>query len=37
MGTSRKYAIPLLTYFDGLGVTVREGDLRQAGPRASAP
>lgn len=28
MGTSRKYAIPLLEYFDTKGVSRREGDLR---------
>ena len=28
MGTSRKYAIPLLEYFDAKGITRREGDLR---------
>ncbi|WP_139652938.1 selenocysteine-specific translation elongation factor [Raoultibacter phocaeensis] len=28
MGTSRKYAIPLLEYFDARGMTRREGDLR---------
>ncbi len=28
MGTSRKYAIPLLEYFDGKKVTKREGDKR---------
>ena len=28
MGTSRKYAIPLLEYFDAQGVTRREGDMR---------
>lgn len=28
MGTSRKYAIPLLEHFDRTGLTVREGDLR---------
>lgn len=27
-GTSRKYAMPLLNYFDGSGVTEREGDVR---------
>jgi selenocysteine-specific elongation factor len=27
--TSRKYAIPLLEYFDREGVTLRRGDLRQ--------
>ena len=34
IGASRKYALPLLTYFDGLGVTVRDGDLRRAGGKA---
>jgi selenocysteine-specific elongation factor len=29
VGTSRKYAIPLLEYFDRLGVTVRDGDDRR--------
>ncbi len=29
MGVSRKYAIPLLEYFDRIGVTAREGDLRK--------
>ena len=28
LGTSRKFAIPLLEYFDATGVTKREGDLR---------
>jgi selenocysteine-specific elongation factor len=28
LGVSRKYAIPLLEYFDAQGVTRREGDLR---------
>jgi len=28
LGTSRKYAIPLLEYFDGKGVTTRRGDVR---------
>ena len=28
LGTSRKYALPLLEYFDAQGVTRREGDLR---------
>ncbi|MDO4854740.1 MAG: selenocysteine-specific translation elongation factor [Coriobacteriia bacterium] len=31
MGTSRKYAIPLLEYFDKIGFTTREGDLRSLG------
>ncbi|TLM69040.1 MAG: selenocysteine-specific translation elongation factor, partial [Actinobacteria bacterium] len=28
LGVSRKYAIPLLEWFDAQGVTRREGDLR---------
>src|SRR6185312_12251907 len=28
VGTSRKYAVPLLEWFDSTGVTVRSGDLR---------
>lgn len=28
LGTSRKYALPLLEYFDGRGVTRRRGDVR---------
>ena len=28
MGTSRKYAIPLLEYFDDKGITRRSGDER---------
>ena len=28
LGTSRKYAIPLLEWFDGQGITRRQGDLR---------
>ena len=34
LGTSRKYALPLLEWFDQRGVTRREGDLRF--PRAPA-
>jgi selenocysteine-specific elongation factor len=30
VGTSRKYAVPLLEYFDRAGVTVRRGDVRIA-------
>jgi selenocysteine-specific elongation factor len=33
LGTSRKYAVPLLEWFDQQGVTRREGDLRF--PRSS--
>ena len=28
VGTSRKYAVPLLQWFDAIGVTVRTGDMR---------
>ncbi len=31
LGVSRKYAIPILNYFDQKGVTVRNGDLRRLG------
>jgi selenocysteine-specific elongation factor len=34
-GTSRRYALPLMEYFDGVGLTQRDGDLRRlrvAGP-----
>ncbi len=30
-GTSRKYSMPLLNYFDSLGITERAGDVRVAG------
>lgn len=33
LGTSRKYALPLLAVLDGTGVLRRRGDLRIAGPR----
>ncbi|MEJ2636411.1 MAG: SelB C-terminal domain-containing protein [Calditrichia bacterium] len=32
-GTTRKYAIPLLNYFDNLGITSREENMRVPGPR----
>ncbi|MCY3851927.1 MAG: selenocysteine-specific translation elongation factor [Acidimicrobiaceae bacterium] len=32
-GTSRKYAIPLLSHLDNNGITRRRGDLRIGGPR----
>jgi len=38
IGSSRKYAVPLLEWFDATGVTVRSGDvrfLRSTAPRAS--
>jgi hypothetical protein len=31
MGTSRKFTIPVLEYFDELGVTRRVGDVRRRG------
>jgi selenocysteine-specific elongation factor len=34
LGTSRKYALPLLTSFDQRGLTRREGDVRRPGPSA---
>ena len=36
LGTSRKYAIPLLEHLDATGVTRRRGDVRVAGPRLPA-
>ncbi len=33
LGTSRKYAIPLLELFDNQGWTARQGDLRKPGPQ----
>jgi selenocysteine-specific elongation factor len=32
-GVSRKFAVPLSEYLDSQGITVRQGDLRQAGPQ----
>ncbi|MGH8923141.1 MAG: selenocysteine-specific translation elongation factor [Acidimicrobiia bacterium] len=32
VGISRKYAVPLLEYFDREGITLRQGDRRQARP-----
>lgn len=34
LGTTRKYAVPFGEYLDRIGVTLREGDLRRAGPAA---
>lgn len=36
LGTSRKWAVPLLSLLDSQGVTRRRGDLRIAGPRLPA-
>jgi selenocysteine-specific elongation factor len=29
---TRKFAVPLCEYFDSIGVTIRDGDIRSAGP-----
>jgi selenocysteine-specific elongation factor len=34
VGASRKYAVPLLEYFDRAGFTRRQGDVRVLGPKA---
>ena len=34
VGASRKYAVPLLEYFDQVGFTRRQGDVRVLGPKA---
>ncbi|MFP6766435.1 MAG: selenocysteine-specific translation elongation factor [Planctomycetaceae bacterium] len=36
-GVTRKYAVPLCEFFDSIGVTVRNGDLRIAGESADCP
>jgi selenocysteine-specific elongation factor len=33
LGVSRKFALPLLSYFDGIGVTRRQGDVRVRGSK----
>ena len=33
-GMSRKYCVPMMEYFDRIGITVRRGDIRYPGPRA---
>jgi len=35
LGTTRKYAVPLCEYFDRMGVTRRDGDLRRLVPSSS--
>jgi selenocysteine-specific elongation factor len=37
IGTSRKYTIPLLEWFDATGVTVRSGDLRMLRVKPAIP
>jgi selenocysteine-specific elongation factor len=29
LGSSRRYALPLMEYFDTIGLTIRDGDLRR--------
>jgi selenocysteine-specific elongation factor len=36
-GVTRKYSVPLCEWFDAHGLTVREGDLRRAGPALGKP
>ena len=36
-GVSRKFSVPLCEYFDSIGVTVRKGDIRVAGPKIGEP
>jgi selenocysteine-specific elongation factor len=36
LGTTRKYAVPLLEKLDASGVTRRNGDVRELGPRAGS-
>jgi selenocysteine-specific elongation factor len=37
LGTSRKYAMPLIALLDAAGMTRRRGDLRIAGPLLPLP
>lgn len=36
-GVTRKYAVPLCEYLDSINVTLRDGDLRAAGPSIATP
>jgi selenocysteine-specific elongation factor len=36
LGTTRKYAVPLCEWLDASGITIRRGDVRVLGPRASS-
>jgi selenocysteine-specific elongation factor len=36
-GITRKHAVPIFEFFDRCRITLREGDLRSAGPRAAIP
>ena len=35
-GISRKFSVPLCEYLDSVGVTIRKGDVRIAGPNIAA-
>lgn len=37
LGSTRKYVVPLMEWFDARGVTRRRGDTRVAGPRLGTP
>ncbi|HEY3968875.1 MAG TPA: selenocysteine-specific translation elongation factor [Planctomycetaceae bacterium] len=34
---TRKYSVPLCEWFDAQGLTIREGDMRRAGPKLAKP
>jgi hypothetical protein len=34
---TRKYSVPLCEWFDEHQLTIREGDLRRAGPKVGQP
>jgi selenocysteine-specific elongation factor len=36
-GVTRKYSVPLCEWFDAHQLTIREGDLRRAGPKLGQP
>ncbi len=36
LGTSRKYALPLMEHFDSIGFTLRDGDVRRLRRTAKA-
>jgi len=36
-GVSRKFSVPLCEHYDSEGITVREGDVRVAGPQLAVP
>jgi selenocysteine-specific elongation factor len=36
-GITRKHAVPIFEFFDQCQITLREGDIRSAGPRVGVP